>query len=132
MPDGAIAPGCSLDLYFKVCHCKTPLAGGGANDQLLNNPIVMCGPRGIKFLKPVELQIPHFISIDGQSWSYAFKAATGGVNAAKSGQRGEHQDGENENANGDNDDEEEEQDWNSMFMHKKILLNSVTVRIDSF
>ncbi len=34
----------------------------------------MCGPRGIKFLKPIELQIPHFISIDGQSWSYAFKA----------------------------------------------------------
>lgn len=33
----------------------------------------MCGPRGIKFLKPIELQIPHFISIDGQSWSYAFK-----------------------------------------------------------
>ena len=34
----------------------------------------MCGPRGSKFLKPIELQIPHFISIDGQSWSYAFKA----------------------------------------------------------
>ncbi len=34
----------------------------------------MCGPRGIKFHKPIELQIPHFISIDGQSWSYAFKA----------------------------------------------------------
>ena len=40
---------------------------------MLTNPIVMCGPRGIKFLKPIELQIPHFISIDGQSWSYAFK-----------------------------------------------------------
>ena len=40
----------------------------------MTNPIVMCGPRGIKFLKPIELQIPHFISIDGQSWSYAFKA----------------------------------------------------------
>jgi len=41
---------------------------------LLANPTVMCGPRGIKFLKPIELTIPHFISIDGQSWSYAFKA----------------------------------------------------------
>ena len=43
--------------------------------ELLTNPIVMCGPRGIKFLKPIELLIPHFISIDGQSWSYAFKPA---------------------------------------------------------
>ena len=72
VPEGAIAKGCSFDLYFKVCHCKSTITNGKGEN--LTNPIVMCGPRGIKFLKPIELQIPHFISIDGQSWSYAFKA----------------------------------------------------------
>lgn len=71
VPEGAIAEGCSFDLYFKVCHCKSTITNG--KGELLTNPIVMCGPRGIKFLKPVELQIPHFIPLDEQSWSYAFK-----------------------------------------------------------
>jgi tight junction protein 1 len=104
VPEGAIAKGCNLDLYFKVCHCKSPITNG--KGELLVNPIVMCGPRGIKFLKPVELQIPHFISIDGQSWSYAYKAC-------------------------DQNNEDENNIWNSRF-HKKTLLNSVTVMIDSF
>jgi hypothetical protein len=72
VPEGAIAQGYNFDLYFKVCHCKSNITNG--KGELLTNPIVMCGPRGIKFHKPIELQIPHFISIDGQSWSYAFKA----------------------------------------------------------
>ena len=73
VPEGAISKGCTFDLYFKVCHCKSNITNG--KGELLMNPIVMCGPRGIRFLKPIELQIPHFISIDGQSWSYAFKAS---------------------------------------------------------
>jgi hypothetical protein len=136
VPDGAIAKGCSIDLYFKVCHCKTPVNSantttGGSGEQLLNTPIVMCGPRGIKFLKPVELQIPHFISIDGQSWSYAFKAATNGKTNSQQEQPEAENEGERQQRDINNDDDEE-QDWNSMLMHKKILLNSVTVKIDCF
>lgn len=103
VPEGAIAPGFNYDLYFKVCHCKSNITN--SKGELLSNPIVMCGPRGLKFHKPIELQIPHFISIDGQSWSYAFKTA--------------------DNLSDDNCS------WGSRF-HKKTLLNSVTVLIDSF
>jgi tight junction protein 1 len=104
VPEGAIADGINFDLYFKVCHCKS----SSPNDEL-KNPIVMCGPRGIRFLKPVELQIPHFSSIDGQSWSYAFKAS-------------------------DNLCEQDNDSfgWNEAKFSKKILLNSVTVNIDNF
>jgi tight junction protein 1 len=103
VPEGAIASGCSFDLYFKVCHCKSNLTNG--KGELLSNPIVMCGPRGIKFLKPVELQIPHFISIDGKSWSYAFKT--------------------NETIS-----EDDPYSWSRFY--KKTLINSVTVLVDSF
>lgn len=71
VPEGAIAEGCSFDLYFKVCLCKSTIQSG--KGELLTKPIVLCGPKNIKFLKSVELQIPHFISLDGQGWSYAFK-----------------------------------------------------------
>jgi hypothetical protein len=100
VPEGAIANGYSFDLYFKVCHCKSNITNG--KGELLTNPIVMCGPRGVKFLKPIELQIPHFISIDGQSWSYAFKTC-------------------------DLDDS-----FNFSRFQKKTLLNSVVVPIDGF
>ena len=106
VPEGAIANGCSFDLYFKVCHCKSTITNG--KGEMLTNPIVMCGPRGIRFLKPIELQIPHFISIDGQSWSYAFKTQ-------------------------DNVSEDEDPyTWNANRFHKKTLINSVTVQLDSF
>lgn len=101
VPEGAIANGYSFDLYFKVCHCKSNITNG--KGELLSNPIVMCGPRGVKFLKPIELQIPHFISIDGQSWSYAFKT----------------------------NDLDDSFNYGGRFQ-KKTLLNSVTVNIDGF
>ena len=132
VPEGAISKGCTFDLYFKVCHCKSNITNG--KGELLMNPIVMCGPRGIRFLKPIELQIPHFISIDGQSWSYAFKAS--------------------ENLSGKLDHpplldvivlsnhhlyfflsiflDEDGYSWPTNRFQKKTLLNSVTVLIDSF
>jgi hypothetical protein len=107
VPEGAIAKGCSFDLYFKVCHCKSHITNG--KGEPLTNPIVMCGPRGIKFLKPIELVIPHFITLDGQSWSYAFKTAE--PNGSFS---------------------EDPYCWNVLRFHKKTLINSVTVLLDSF
>jgi tight junction protein 1 len=107
VPEGAIAKGCSFDLYFKVCHCKSHITNG--KGEPLTNPIVMCGPRGIKFLKPIELVIPHFITLDGQSWSYAFKTAE--PNGSFS---------------------EDPYSWNVLRFHKKTLINSVTVLLDSF
>ncbi|RNA22847.1 tight junction ZO-1-like [Brachionus plicatilis] len=106
VPEGAIANGCSFDLYFKVCHCKSTITNG--KGEVLTNPIVMCGPRGIRFLKPIELQIPHFISIDGQSWSYAFKTQDTIT------------------------DEDDPYNWNANRFHKKTLINSVAVQLESF
>lgn len=106
VPEGAIANGCSFDLYFKVCHCKSTITNG--KGEILSNPIVMCGPRGIRFLKPIELQIPHFISIDGQSWSYAFKTQES------------------------ISEDEDPYNWNANRFHKKTLINSVTVQLESF
>ena len=31
VPEGAIAKGYSFDLYFKVCHCKSPITNGKGN-----------------------------------------------------------------------------------------------------
>jgi len=35
----------------------------------------MCGPHGLKFLQPVELQLPHCASVNPESWSFALKSS---------------------------------------------------------
>lgn len=36
------------------------------------SPLVQCGPKGLRFLKPVELRIPHD---SGGRWSVSLKAS---------------------------------------------------------
>jgi hypothetical protein len=35
----------------------------------------MCGPHGTKFLKPVELRLPHSASMTPEGWSFALNSS---------------------------------------------------------
>lgn len=48
-----------------------PLPSG----ETLLSPLVMCGPHGLKFLKPVELRLPHCASMTPDGWSFALKSS---------------------------------------------------------
>lgn len=43
--------------------------------ETLLSPLVMCGPHGLKFLKPVELRLPHCASMTPDGWSFALKSS---------------------------------------------------------
>ncbi|KAG8144855.1 hypothetical protein E2320_013264 [Naja naja] len=59
IPQGAIPEGIEQEIYFKT----------------LLSPLVMCGPHGLKFLKPVELRLPHCASMTPDGWSFALKSS---------------------------------------------------------
>lgn len=45
--------------------------------EALLSPLLMCGPPGLKFLKPVELRLPHCASgVNPEQWSFALKSAS--------------------------------------------------------
>ena len=54
--------------YILSCVC---LALG----ETLLSPLVMCGPHGTQFLKPVELRLPHCASMTPDGWSFALKSS---------------------------------------------------------
>ncbi|KAL7980337.1 hypothetical protein Chor_014666 [Crotalus horridus] len=66
IPQGAIPEGIEQEIYFKVCR---------DNSETLLSPLVMCGPHGLKFLKPVELRLPHCASMTPDGWSFALKSS---------------------------------------------------------
>jgi len=43
--------------------------------ETLLSPLVMCGPHGTQFLKPVELRLPHCASMTPDGWSFALKSS---------------------------------------------------------
>lgn len=44
--------------------------------EALLSPLLMCGPPGLKFLKSVELKLPHCASgVNPEQWSFALKSA---------------------------------------------------------
>lgn len=67
VPVGAIPEGVQQEIYFKVCQDGTniPTFNAKQGERLLS-PIVMCGPHGVQFLKPVELILPHCAGTDAQ------------------------------------------------------------------
>ncbi|XP_044758711.1 tight junction protein ZO-1 isoform X3 [Coccinella septempunctata] len=63
VPDGAIAKGEKKEIYFvvsdpRLCDNIPPLDLD--NGETMLSPLVMCGPQGTEFLKPVILHIPHY------------------------------------------------------------------------
>ncbi|RWS31853.1 tight junction protein ZO-1-like isoform X1 [Leptotrombidium deliense] len=97
IPSGAIADDTQQEIYFKVCQDTNMLPPldqekGTLDKPLLSfllfgiqnfvsigetllSPIVMCGPHGLNFEKPVELRLPHCASVNPESWSFALKSS---------------------------------------------------------
>jgi tight junction protein 1 len=76
IPPAAIPDGVQQEVYFKVCQDNSimPPLDKEKGETLLS-PLVMCGPHGLKFLKPVELHLPHRASVNPDSWSFALKSS---------------------------------------------------------
>uniref|UniRef100_A0A3B4FHT4 Zona occludens protein 1 n=1 Tax=Pundamilia nyererei TaxID=303518 RepID=A0A3B4FHT4_9CICH len=83
IPQGAIPDGVEQEIYFKVCRDNSILPPlDKEKGETLLSPLVMCGPHGLKFLKPVELRLPHCASMtpDGDPKSWQNKSLTGDPN----------------------------------------------------
>uniref|UniRef100_A0A8D3D401 Tight junction protein 1b n=1 Tax=Scophthalmus maximus TaxID=52904 RepID=A0A8D3D401_SCOMX len=66
IPQGAIPENVEQEIYFKVCRDNSILPPlDKEKGETLLSPLVMCGPHGLKFLKPVELRLPH---CDPKTW----------------------------------------------------------------
>uniref|UniRef100_A0A8C4TMW8 Zona occludens protein 1 n=1 Tax=Erpetoichthys calabaricus TaxID=27687 RepID=A0A8C4TMW8_ERPCA len=83
IPQGAIPDGIEQEIYFKVCRDNSILPPlDKEKGETLLSPLVMCGPHGLKFLKPVELRLPHCASMtpDGDPKSWQNKSLPGDPN----------------------------------------------------
>ncbi|KAK7491112.1 hypothetical protein BaRGS_00017676 [Batillaria attramentaria] len=76
IPAGALPDGVEQEIYFKVCSGNSilPPLDEDKGETLLS-PLVMCGPHGLQFKKPVELKLPHSASVNPESWSFALKSS---------------------------------------------------------
>lgn len=76
IPPGALPAGVEQEIYFKVCSGNSilPPLDEDKGETLLS-PLVMCGPHGLQFKKPVELRLPHSASVNPDSWSFALKSS---------------------------------------------------------
>ena len=66
IPTGAIKKGIQQEIYFQVCQENSHIEK--VNGRLFS-PIVICGPYGIEFDKPVELILPHSAGNDTEQLS---------------------------------------------------------------
>ncbi|XP_053768767.1 tight junction protein ZO-1 isoform X2 [Desmodus rotundus] len=83
IPQGAIPEGVEQEIYFKVCRDNSILPPlDKEKGETLLSPLVMCGPHGLKFLKPVELRLPHCASMtpDGDPKTWQNKCLPGDPN----------------------------------------------------
>ncbi|XP_063053124.1 tight junction protein ZO-1 isoform X3 [Engraulis encrasicolus] len=87
IPQGAIADGIEQEIYFKVCRDNSILPPlDKEKGETLLSPLVMCGPHGLKFQKPVELRLPHCASMTPDGWSFALKSSDSSSGDPKSWQ----------------------------------------------
>lgn len=76
IPQGAIPDSVEQEIYFKVCRDNSILPPlDKEKGETLLSPLVMCGPHGLKFQKPVELRLPHCASMTPDGWSFALKSS---------------------------------------------------------
>ncbi|XP_045118000.1 tight junction protein ZO-1-like isoform X7 [Portunus trituberculatus] len=76
IPQGAITKGIKQEIYFKVCQDNSLVPPLDQNrGETLLSPLVMCGPHGLKFSRPVELRLPHAASVSPNTWSFALKSS---------------------------------------------------------
>lgn len=76
IPAGAIPEGKKHEIYVKVCEEEGSSAIDRTKGETLLSPLVMCGPQGLEFLKPLELRLPHDSS-NVDSGSLALKTGEG-------------------------------------------------------
>ncbi|XP_077372313.1 tight junction protein 1b isoform X10 [Festucalex cinctus] len=87
IPQGAIPENVEQEIYFKVCRDNSILPPlDKEKGETLLSPLVMCGPHGLKFLKPVELRLPHCASMTPDGWSFALKSSDSSSGDPKSWQ----------------------------------------------
>ncbi|XP_064192046.1 tight junction protein ZO-1-like isoform X8 [Anguilla rostrata] len=87
IPQGAIPDGVEQEIYFKVCRDNSILPPlDKEKGETLLSPLVMCGPHGLKFQKPVELRLPHCASMTPDGWSFALKSSDSSSGDPKSWQ----------------------------------------------
>ncbi len=77
VPIGAIPEGIEQEIYFEVCHNSSQIEN--FHGQLLS-PIVICGPQGLQFDKPVELTLPHSAGKDAQQLSLMLHGTNQSIN----------------------------------------------------
>ncbi|XP_064470378.1 tight junction protein ZO-1-like [Ornithodoros turicata] len=76
IPPGALPDGVQQEVFFKVCQDSNMLPPlDKEKGETLLSPLVMCGPHGLKFDKPVELRLPHCAALNPESWSFALKSS---------------------------------------------------------
>ena len=76
VPVGALPEGVQQEIFFHVCQDGSNIRKFNAKQgERLLSPIVMCGPHGVQFLKPVELILPHFGGTDAQQLSLMLHGA---------------------------------------------------------
>ncbi|XP_029613243.1 tight junction protein ZO-1 isoform X4 [Salmo trutta] len=83
IPQGAIPDSVEQEIYFKVCRDNSILPPlDKEKGETLLSPLVMCGPHGLQFLKPVELRLPHCASMtpDGDPKTWQNKSLPGDPN----------------------------------------------------
>ncbi|TKR93669.1 hypothetical protein L596_008082 [Steinernema carpocapsae] len=73
VPEGAILGESHQEISIKVC--KTNASDSPSGDESLMGPLIMCGPQGLRFEKPVELRMPRKPGVDDNS--VVLKSGTG-------------------------------------------------------
>ena len=65
VPKGAIPAGMNQPVFFRVFLEERPLLQNipEASDKTLISPLIECGPHDIRFLKPVEIIVPHCLCL---------------------------------------------------------------------
>jgi len=81
VPIGAIPEGIQQEIYFQVCQdgSNIPTFNAKQGERLLS-PIVMCGPHGVQFLKPIELILPHHAGADAEQLALMLHGANQSMN----------------------------------------------------
>ncbi|XP_018564782.1 tight junction protein ZO-1 isoform X4 [Anoplophora glabripennis] len=108
VPEGAIPKGQDKQIYFvisdpRLCDNAPPLDLD--NGETMLSPLVMCGPQGTEFLKPVILNIPHYANTL-PSLGISLKAT--------------------------DSEQDIHTDWDNILLPSNHAANSVAVKVDHF
>ncbi|XP_063904633.1 tight junction protein ZO-1 isoform X4 [Zophobas morio] len=109
IPENALPPGEQKEIYFVISDPRLCETNGPPldleNGEAMLSPIVMCGPQGTEFLKPVILNIPHYANTL-PSLGISLKAT--------------------------DSEQDMHTDWDNILLPSNHAANSVAVKVDHF